>query len=158
MSSKKLYSFVLLFSLLSFLFNTSLTFIFAQNRFCEIIIVNNYNKKINLIVEIAETRESQAKGLMFRKNLDINKGMLFVFTYETLHEFWMKNTYIPLNIAYISGNGIINEIYNMKPIDTSITYPSKKKALFALEVNKDWFKNNNISEGCKVIFNGCIRK
>lgn len=158
MSSKKLYSFVLLFSLLLFLFNTSLTFLFAQNRFCEIIIINNYNKKINLIVEIAETRESQAKGLMFRKNLDINKGMLFVFTYETLHEFWMKNTYIPLNIAYISSNGIINEIYNMKPIDTSITYPSKKKALFALEVNKDWFKNNNISEGCKVIFNGCIRK
>ncbi len=129
-----------------------------KNNFCNIYIINNQNNKIKLKVEIADTVETQTRGLMFRDKLDENSGMIFVFGNETTREFWMMNTYIPLNIAYINRQGIINEIYYMRPLDTSIRYPSQQPAMYALEVNKDWFKKNNISEGAKVIFNGCFGK
>jgi uncharacterized protein len=139
-------------------FNCSQENITAKNNFCDIFIVNNQNHKIKLKVEIADTVETQTRGLMFRDKLDENSGMIFVFGNETTREFWMMNTYIPLNIAYINRQGIINEIYYMRPLDTSIRYPSQQPAMYALEVNKDWFKKNNIFEGSKVIFNGCFGK
>jgi uncharacterized membrane protein (UPF0127 family) len=139
-------------------FNCSQENITAKNNFCDIYIINNQNNKIKLKVEIADTVETQTKGLMFRDKLDENSGMIFVFGNETTREFWMMNTYIPLNIAYINRLGIINEIYYMRPLDTSIRYPSQQPAMYALEVNKDWFKKNNIFEGSKVIFNGCFGK
>ena len=139
-------------------FNCSQENITAKNNFCDIYIINNQNNKIKLKVEIADTVESQTRGLMFRDKLDENSGMIFVFGNETIREFWMMNTYIPLNIAYINRQGIINEIYYMRPLDTSIRYPSQLPAMYALEVNKDWFKKNNISEGSKVIFDGCFGK
>lgn len=130
----------------------------AKNKFCNIYIINNQNDKIKLLVEIADTDEIRSKGLMFRHNLDENSGMLFIFENEAMREFWMMNTYIPLNIAYINRQDIINDIHYMRPLDTSVRYPSRQPAMYALEVNKDWFKKNNISEGSKVIFNGCFGK
>ena len=70
----------------------------------------------------------------------------------------MKNTFIPLDIAYISADGIINEIYRMEPLDYSIIYPSNKPAKYALEVNAGWFKKNGIKPGMKLDFNGCLGK
>jgi uncharacterized protein len=134
------------------------TELYAENRFCDIYIINTQNNNIKLKSEIAETEASRASGLMFRKHLDENSGMFFIFEQENILAFWMKNTYIPLNIAYINRQGIIIDIQYMKPLDTSITYPSKKAAIYALEVNKDWFRKNNIKEGCRIIFNGCIGK
>lgn len=130
----------------------------ANIKFCDIYILNNQNQKIKLNVEIADTAEKQTRGLMYRDKLAANDGMLFVFNDEEMREFWMKNTFIPLNIAYINRQGTLNEIYYMRPIDTSVTYPSRQPAMYALEVNKDWFIKNNISEGSKVIFNGCLGK
>jgi uncharacterized protein len=130
----------------------------AENKLCNIYIINDKNIKIGLKAEIADTYESKVKGLMYRRELEKNTGMLFVFESESIQNFWMKNTYIPLSIAYISENGIINEIYNMKPLDVSITYPSKKPCLFALEANMYWFRTNNISKGCRIILNGCFGK
>jgi uncharacterized protein len=130
----------------------------AKSKFCDIYILNNQNSKIKLKVEVADTDESRTRGLMFRDKLDENSGMLFIFTDETIREFWMMNTYISLNIAYISRSGLINEIYYMRPLDISVRYPSQRTAMYALEVNKDWFKKNNISEGSKVVFNGCFGK
>ncbi len=111
---------------------------------------------IKLKVETAETDMERQIGLMYRKKLPPDQGMLFIFQKEEKLSFWMKNTCIPLSIAYISENGIINEIYDMKPLDISIVYPSKKKAKFALEVNRGWFKKNEIKAGSKITFNGCI--
>jgi uncharacterized protein len=139
-------------------FNCAQENITAKNKFCDIYILNNRNNKIKLKVEIVDTDESRTKGLMFRDKLDEDQGMLFVFADETTREFWMMNTYIPLNIAYISRQSIINEIYYMRPLDTSIRYPSQQPAMYALEVNKDWFKKNNIPEGSKVILDGCFGK
>lgn len=129
-----------------------------KNSLCSITILNNNKKQIKLAVETADTEAKRRYGLMFRKSLDQNRGMLFVFPFEIMLDFWMKNTYIPLSIAYIDKNFIINEIYDMKPLDTSIKYPSKRAAKYALEVNQGWFKKHNITKGCRIILNGCFSK
>ena len=129
-----------------------------SRELCDIKIINRNNRVIKLSVEIADTDRKRMLGLMNRRILKQNSGMLFQFPYKKKMNFWMKNTYIPLSIAYINQNGIINEIYNMKPLDVSVTYPSGKPAKYALEVNHGWFKKNNISLGNRIIFNGCIGK
>lgn len=84
--------------------------------------------------------------------------MLFVFPGERHRRFWMKNTYLPLSIAYVNRYGIINEIYDMEPLDSSRVYPSMYPAQYAIEVNRGWFKRNNIKKGCRVLLHGCIGK
>jgi len=133
--------------------------VFAQNkRNCVIYIINTMNRQINCNVEIAVTSEEHAKGLMGRSELCDTCGMLFIFNDEEYRTFWMKNTKIPLSIAFIDKNGIINDIQDMNPYQTFPTYSSKYPAKFALEVNQGWFKKNNITTGSKVILNGCISK
>lgn len=127
-------------------------------RECRLSVINGNGKKIYVTAEIADTAQSRNRGLMYREKMDFNRGMLFVFENSRTRSFWMKNTYIPLDIAYINENGIINEIYTMKPLDYSITYNSIKPAMFALEVNAGWFKKNNISSGSKIEFYGCFSK
>jgi len=125
-------------------------------RFCTVTITSADKKVITITTEIADSDWLRAKGLMHRKLLDKNRGMIFVYPHEEYLTFWMKNTYIPLSIAYIGASGKINEIYDMKPIDTSVVYPAKLPARFALEVNQGWFRENRITPGCRVTFNGCL--
>lgn len=129
-----------------------------RTKKCNILIVNAHNARIKLRVEVADSSRSRQRGLMFRKNLYKNHGMLFVFERERHRRFWMKNTYVPLSIAYVNRYGIINEIYDMEPLDSSRRYPSIYPAQFAIEVNRGWFKKNNIKKGCRVLLNGCIGK
>lgn len=140
------------------LFSCQQTFSENSLRKCEIILKSDSGQKKTVTVEIADTDETRNKGLMFRKELARNAGMLFVFSDSRKRSFWMKNTYIPLDIAYIDDGGIINEIYTMKPLDYSIIYNSIKPARFALEVNAGWFKDNNISAGSKIELYGCVSK
>jgi uncharacterized membrane protein (UPF0127 family) len=102
-----------------------------------------------LYIEKAVTDEERQHGLMHRKKLPANQGMLFVYSEERILSFWMKNTYIPLSIAYIDSKGIIVDIQDMKP-ETEDSYPSKKPALYALEVNQGWYAEHNITVGDKV--------
>lgn len=111
-----------------------------------------------LRAEIADTEPLRMTGLMNRRELPVNNGMLFVFECEQMLRFWMKNTSIPLSIAYIDRSGGIIDILDMKPFDISVTYPSSRKAMYALEMNRGWFKKNNIKAGCKLFLNGCIGK
>ena len=133
---------------------------FSQEKLkeCRLSIKNDNGEKIYVTVEMAQSAQARSKGLMFRQEMDFNRGMLFIFESSKTRSFWMKNTYIALDIAYIDENGIINEIYTMKPLDYSIVYPSIKPAMFALEVNAGWFKKNNISTGSKIEFSGCLSK
>ncbi len=124
----------------------------------KICILNQKKEQRSIIVELANTVKSRTYGLMYRKKVDLNKGMLFIFKKEKYLSFWMKNVSIPLSIAYIDKNGIIKDIQDMKPFDISITYPSKYPAKYALEVNQGWFKKNMIKEGNKVLLNGCLGK
>lgn len=108
------------------------------------------HKKI-LTVEMAVSPEQSERGLMFREKLDADAGMLFVFDVERPLAFWMKNTLIDLDIGYFDKNKKLIDIQTMKA--TSIlqkdfpSYPSKKPAQFALEMNSGWFKKNGFREG-----------
>jgi uncharacterized membrane protein (UPF0127 family) len=95
----------------------------AQNRTCVLIITAADGRKISLKAEIADTPASRADGLMFRRILGEDEGMIFVFDTPQMLSFWMRNTYIPLSIAYISGKGLINEIHDMKPWMTASYTP-----------------------------------
>ncbi len=127
-------------------------------RQCAIKIVNDRNETIGVSVFIARTEKQRSRGLMFRKSLDENRGMLFFFEGDEYLHFWMKNTYIPLSIAYIDSNGTITEILDMEPLDETRAYPSKKPSRYALEMNRGWFRKNGISPGCIVYLHGCIGK
>lgn len=105
--------------------------------------------KIPVTVEIADNTETRARGLMKRNSLEKNAGMLFVFQEEKKLSFWMKDTTIPLSIAYISKNGEIKEIYNMKPLDET-AIRSTRSVMYALEMNQGWFESNGIKEGDRI--------
>jgi hypothetical protein len=83
---------------------------------------------------------------MERTSLPENDGMIFVFRYSTAQSFWMKNTYIPLSVAFLDDNGKILEIEDMQPKDETSTV-SKSPVRFAIEVNQGWFQRNGIGSG-----------
>ena len=130
----------------------------ATARTCTITIINREGRRVPLRVELAASEMDRQRGLMYRKSLEKNSGMLFVFTRDQYLNFWMKNTYVPLSIAYIGANGTIRDIQDMEPLDTSITYPSRYPARYALEVNRGWFAANGIVPGCRIELNGCVGK
>lgn len=103
-------------------------------------------KAIKVLAEIADDSISRASGLMFRKYLGKNSGMLFVFESEDYHPFWMKNTYIPLDIAFINKSGTIVDIRHMTPLSTRRIIASSPFK-YALEMNLEWFKDNGIKIG-----------
>jgi uncharacterized protein len=96
--------------------------------------------------EIASTHEDRNTGLMFRKKLPDGKGMLFVFEADQIMNFWMKNTVIPLSIAYIAHDGKIIDIKDMYPNDTS-SVVSSRSARYALEVPQGWFTRSGVRVG-----------
>jgi len=100
-------------------------------------------------IEVVSNSNERRKGLMFRKSLPENDGMLFIWDYQKRQCMWMKNTYIPLNVAYIDSKGKILEIYEMLPMSEE-SICSKKRVKYALEVNLDWFKRNNVSIGDEI--------
>ena len=102
-------------------------------------------------VELAFGQEEQSQGLMFRKTMPENHGMLFVYAKSQFLSFWMKNTLLPLSIAFIREDGTIDVIRDMKPLDTNPRYNSKHKCAFALEMNQGWFERNKIKPGDKAI-------
>ena len=99
-----------------------------------------------LRAEIADTPERRRRGLMFRKSLPPNRGMLFIFPEEDYHGFWMKNTGIPLSIAFISRDGRIRQIEVMEPMSEEI-HSSRFPVKYALEVNRGWFSQFGIRAG-----------
>lgn len=96
--------------------------------------------------EIAHTPERRSKGLMQRTNLCPDCGMLFVFNKSHQHAFWMRDTPLPLSIAFIAADGTIINIEEMQPFSVTF-YRAQSKALFALEMNSNWFTKKNILPG-----------
>ncbi len=110
-----------------------------------------YIKEEEIRVEVAKTPEERAVGLMTRKHLGKEEGMLFIFEEEGYHSFWMKDTLIPLSIAFIDREGRIVKITDMKSL-TLTSHPPPKPVLYALEMNKGWFSKNRIKIGDIVRF------
>ena len=101
---------------------------------------------IELEVELAITPEELSTGLMYRDRLDDNQGMLFVFSKERILSFWMKDTRVPLSIAFIKANGRIVQIESMKPYNLD-SHVSKEMVKYALEMKDGWFANHKVKEG-----------
>ena len=102
-----------------------------------------------LEVEIAATNQSRQRGLMHRHVMAEERGMLFVFEHAERLCFWMRNTYIPLSIAYLDKDATIIEIFDMQALDER-SVCSTAPAQFALEVNQGWFERHHIQVGQRV--------
>ena len=101
--------------------------------------------------EVAFTQKDRTIGLMFRDRLDNDHGMLFIYPQEQNLSFWMKNTKIPLSIAFINSKEIITQIDSMAPYSL-MSHTSKEKVKYALEMEENWFRKNGITVGSKVDF------
>ena len=103
-----------------------------------------------LKAEVAADANSRTVGLMNRFSLRPDQGMIFVFAQSEPLAFWMRNTFVPLSIAYIDSEGVIVNIADMKPRDEA-SHPSSGPAMFALEMKQGWFRERGIVAGDKVI-------
>lgn len=105
-----------------------------------------------LIAEVVATPEKRASGLMFRDAMPDDRGMLFVFPGPYSGSFWMRNTRIPLSIAFIDENRRILNILDMEPLDEITQHSPNGAAFYALEVNQGWFAARGIQPGDIVEF------
>lgn len=124
------------------------TAVYAQEQqsMPEVALILNGHK---LTAEVAYTDPQRMQGLMYRRIMPEDRGMLFVFPETARHAMWMKNTFIPLSVAFIDGHGVIVNIENMKP-QTEDTHPAAKPAKYALEVNLGWFDRHGVRPGSKI--------
>lgn len=113
----------------------------------------NMKEAKKIYVELADNHIKREYGLKNRKKLSENSGMLFCFPKETRMSFWMADTYIPLDIAFIDKKGIVSQIETMSPLNTK-AFISKDLCKYALEVNKGWFAKNDIGVGSKIAGRG----
>ena len=119
------------------------SFIFSEN-----ISING----AKLSVEIAESDIERAAGLMNRDYLSENSGMLFIWSDISRKCMWMKDTKIPLSVAYLDQNFLIREIKRLEPLSTSSVCSNSESIKYALEVNQGWFKKNRVKVFHKIIF------
>jgi uncharacterized membrane protein (UPF0127 family) len=112
-------------------------------------IINSTGERVPVSVEIASTDAQRQQGLMGRTALAQDAGMLFVFDQEQQLSFWMKDTLIPLSIAFINGEGRIVDIQDMQPLDET-PHLSAEPASYALEVNQGFFAERGVAVGDRV--------
>lgn len=99
--------------------------------------------------EVAADFSSRGQGLMHRKSLAPNAGMLFVFDGAAIHCMWMKNTYIPLSVAFLDEKGAIINIADMQP-HSEQSHCAARPALYALEMTQGWFAQRGIKAGARL--------
>lgn len=101
----------------------------------------------SLAVELAGNPDARACGLSNRADLSENHGMLFLYPTRGMRRFWMKNTFIPLSIAFLDDSGRIVSIQSMTPVQTDERYRSPQPVRYALEVKRGWFNKHGIMVG-----------
>ena len=99
--------------------------------------------------EVAANQANRMQGLMMRKSMAANHGMLFVFPVADRHCMWMRNTYLPLSVAFLDDQGRILNIEDMKP-QTETNHCASAPAHFALEMNRGWFSDKGIKAGQRI--------
>jgi uncharacterized membrane protein (UPF0127 family) len=102
-----------------------------------------------LKVEVAASDPEREKGLMYRQQLGRNDGMLFVFDEAAYHAMWMKNTLIPLSVAFVDREGVILNILDMEP-QTLDSHQAAGPAVYAIETNKGWYAERKLKAGDRV--------
>jgi uncharacterized protein len=103
----------------------------------------------NIVAQVAQNDEQRQTGLMHRKTMPTHEGMLFIFEAPAVQCFWMKNTLLPLDIAFVADDGTIVNIDSMAP-QTLESHCSKHPVRYVLEMNEGWFKQRNIKAGFKL--------
>lgn len=102
-----------------------------------------------LQVQLAQDFEQRQIGLMWRKEMPQNEGMLFIFEQAGVQCFWMRNTLLPLTAAFVADDGTIVNLADMKPMNDN-SHCSQKPVRFVLEMNQGWFAKRNIQAGFKL--------
>jgi hypothetical protein len=103
-----------------------------------------------VLVEVASGEEQRNVGLMFRTVMPENEGMLFVFERDGIYPFWMRNTELPLSIAFIESSGRIADIQDMAPHDETSRHAPQVPVRYALEMNQGWFLRHGVKPGDSV--------
>ncbi len=103
-----------------------------------------------LVVEVADTPGEQVVGLMNRDSLPTDRGMIFIFGEPKKASFWMKNTSIPLDLAFLDSEGVILEIHPLVPFEETRVVSQSDKVAYAIETNRDWFSSRGLKPGLKV--------
>jgi uncharacterized protein len=101
-------------------------------------------------MQVAITEHEKNLGLMNRRDLGADQGMIFIFNDAARRGFWMKNTPTPLDIGYFSSDGVLREIYQMYPFDETSAVSKSHEIQFALEMNQGWYKQHDIKPGAKL--------
>jgi uncharacterized membrane protein (UPF0127 family) len=114
-----------------------------------IVVIGGEGVREELKVELARTAGERSRGLMFREELAEDGGMLFVYAEDTEAGFWMKDTLIPLSIAFIAADGTILDIQDMEPLSED-THRPPEPYRYGLEVNQDWFREHGLGRGDRV--------
>ncbi|NMB80533.1 MAG: DUF192 domain-containing protein [Ignavibacteria bacterium] len=119
----------------------------------ELVFTNHNGDTISKIdIEIADDDQQRELGLMMRRSMNEDNGMLFLFPYETIQAFWMKNTIIPLDILYVNSQNEIVKIYKNTEPYSEKSLPSEKPAIYVVEVNGGYTDKYGIKEGDKIIW------
>ncbi len=129
---------------------TSSRFIKAQFRTTRTLRVSPFLK-----LEVAHTPQQLALGLMGRAKLEQHHGMLFVFDRPGRHSFWMHNTGIPLDLAWLSPAGVVQELTSLNPYDTTQRVP-QKEAHYAIELNAGAFVAYDVRVGDQLVLLGVM--
>lgn len=116
-----------------------------------VIVIEQGDARASVTVELAVTPGQRAQGLMYRRALDPDAGMLFIFPSGSRSGFWMRNTYVPLDIAYISADRVVLEVRRGTPLDETVLTPAAPYR-YVLEVNAGWFEAHGLGPGARVIF------
>ncbi len=114
-----------------------------------IVVIGGEGEGVELTVELARTSGERSRGLMLREELAEDGGMLFVYVEDTGAGFWMKDTLIPLSVAFIAADGTILDIQDMEPLSTELHRPPEPYR-YGLEVNQGWFQQNGFDVGDRV--------
>jgi len=101
-------------------------------------------------VQLAVTPSEMQRGLMERRDLGEDEGMLFVYLRPEQMSFWMRNTPLPLDIGFFDAEGVLREVYQLHPFDERPVHSRSLRLQFALEVNRGWFKAHGIGPGAQL--------
>jgi uncharacterized membrane protein (UPF0127 family) len=102
---------------------------------------------VSLEAQLAIDSPTQSKGLMYRETLGENQGMLFISDRPRQQSYWMRNTTLPLDIGYFTEDGVLREVYPLFPRDETRVVSRRDDILYALEMNRGWFKSNGVLVG-----------
>lgn len=103
-----------------------------------------------LATEIARTPQEHQVGMMWRTNMAEMEGMIFIFDQPGRRSFWMRNTLVPLDIAYIAADGTLLEVHAAKPRDETPIPSDSERVQFVLETRQGWFQRNNVKPGMQI--------